>query len=338
MIPAANSLCRNPNDRLKVLTFPAHERYQSNMCDVNADFYVINNETIKKWNTKYAEIPKNHEILNNINTICDIPNYLYFDLILSHERFRQFDMALLLSKNLHIPFASLEHICMTEERKSLKEKIADTNIFISEYSAKSWEFKGEYEVIHHGVNTKIFYDKNIKRENNILSVVNDWINRDYECGFALWKEVTDGMPIIVVGDTPNLSIPAENIDDLVSKYNRSSIFLNTSIYSPLPTTLIEAMSCGCCVVSTANGMIPEIIKNEVNGFISNDVDELKFILNRCLNNYSLCRKIGDKARETIIKNFSLDKFTNRWNEVLHKVINKNWWLYKIKIFNQNRRK
>lgn len=329
MHPAVNNLIRastrNPNDRLKILTFSTHERYQSNMCDINADFYVINNEKVKKWNTKYAEIPNNHKILNNINKISDLPNYLDFDLVLSHERFKQFDIAESISKHLHIPFASLEHVCMTDQRRNLKEKVANTNIFISEYSVKSWEFKNEYEVIHHGVNTKVFHDKNIKRENNILSVVNDWINRDYECGFSLWQEITDGMPTVVVGDTPSLSVPAKNLDDLVSKYNRSNIFLNTSIYSPLPTTLIEAMACGCCVVSTANGMIPEIINNEVNGFISNDIDELKLFLNKCLNDESLCKKIGNNARETIVKNFSLDKFTNRWNEVLQKAINKNWW-------------
>ena len=61
------------------------------------------------------------------------------------------------------------------------------------------------------------------------------------------------------------------------------------------------------------------------GFISNDENELKSFLNNCLKNPSLCRKMGDEARKTILENFSLESFTNRWNEVLQKAVTKNWW-------------
>ena len=100
------------------------------------------------------------------------------------------------------------------------------------------------------------------------------LNRDYECGFKLWKQITENLPTKVVGDTPSLSAPAKNTEELVDFYNRSSIFLNTSIHSPIPTTLLEAMSCGCCVVTTSNEMISKVINNGENGFISNNKEEL----------------------------------------------------------------
>ena len=64
------------------------------------------------------------------------------------------------------------------------------------------------------------------------------------------------MPIKVLGDSPGLSKPAESIEALREAYKTSSIFLNTSIHSPVPTVLMEAMASGCAVVSTNNCMIP----------------------------------------------------------------------------------
>ena len=79
---------------------------------------------------------------------------------------------------------------------------------------------------------------------------------------------------------------------------------------------MEAMSCGCAVVSTATCMIPEIIENGVNGFISNDPEELKHYLVDLLNDEDLAKEIGNNARKTITEKHSASKFVNRWNEVL----------------------
>ena len=113
-----------------------------------------------------------------------------------------------------------------------------------------------------------------------------------------------------------MSEPAKTTDTLVKEYQNSRIFLNTSSISPVPTALLEAMSCGCAVVSTATCMIPEIIKNEENGFISNDPDKLKHYLVDLLNDEDLAKEMGRKARETILEHFSLESFTKRWNRVL----------------------
>lgn len=311
---------RKDNERLNILTFSTHERYQSNMSDIDADFWVINNSDIKGWNLNYADIPKNHFLLNNIYSLNDIPTYLEFDIVLSQSRFSQFDFAKKISRFFKIPLLCLEHTVMNDMTKDFVGMDGDFNVFISEFSAKSWKINKNYFVIEHGINNAVFHNKNIKRQNEILSVVNDWINRDFECGFKLWKEITENLPVKVVGDTPSLSAPAKNTDELVDFYNKSSIFLNTSIHSPIPTTLLEAMSCGCCVVTTSNQMISKVIKNGENGFISNNKEELKKYLNICLNDFELCKQIGRNARQTIIENFSIKDFTQNWNNILRECI------------------
>ena len=125
----------------------------------------------------------------------------------------------------------------------------------------------------------------------------------------------------MVGDTPGLSKPAASIEELVATYQNSRIFLNTSTISPVPTALMEAMSCGCAVVSTATCMIPEVIEHGVNGFITNDKEQMKQHLVDLLNDEDMAREIGDNARKTIVERYSTDLFVNNWESVLRNAAN-----------------
>ena len=242
---------------------------------------------------------------------------------MSQNKFGQFQVAKELATKFHLPLVSLEHTLPMPAwgesmRYQLREMRGHINIFISEYSINDWGWKTEEdtEVITHGIDTELFCPSEEDRSDEILSVVNDWINRDWCCGFSIWQDVIKGLPHKVVGDTPGLSKPAASTEELVATYQNSRIFLNTSTISPVPTALMEAMSCGCAVVSTATCMIPEIIENGVNGFISNDHEELKQYLVDLLNDEGLAKEIGNNARKTITEKYSASKFVDRWNEIL----------------------
>jgi glycosyltransferase involved in cell wall biosynthesis len=165
------------------------------------------------------------------------------------------------------------------------------------------------------VDTELFVQSDVEKTGKVLSVVNDFINRDYCCNYSGWQRITKDLPVRVVGNTPGLSEPAKDVNELVLEYQQASVFLNTSTVSPVPTSLLEAMSCGCAVVSTATCMIPEIIENGVNGFISNDEAELRSFTEDLLKDEKLRKSIGQKARETILEKFSEDKFINNWNKM-----------------------
>lgn len=141
------------------------------------------------------------------------------------------------------------------------------------------------------------------------------------CNFSGWQRITQGLPVKVFGDTPGLSVPAESTDHLISEYQKSLIFVNTSTISPVPTSLLEAMSCGCAVVSTATCMIPEVIQDGVNGFISNDESVLRERIIQLLQNPELAKQIGQKARETVVNKFNITRFVNDWNNIFYKAAN-----------------
>ena len=302
-------------DKYNILTFDTHERYQSQLCKTGHNFYSFRYDGCKVWDENYAKRPENYYILPN-NTIF---NWLNFDFILTQSKFGQFQATQNINQTLSLPVLNLEHTLPISswpkhQTEAFRQMEGDINIFISDYSAKEWNMSEDYKVIKHSVDSKLFCPGEWERKNQVLSVANDFINRDYCLNYQGWQRVTEGFPVRVVGDTPGLSEPAKDVSELVKEYQTSSVFFNSSTISPVPTSLVEAMSCGCAVVSTATCMIPEIIENGVNGFISNDETELKGYIKQLLDDPSLAVKMGNAARETAVEKFSEESFINNWNE------------------------
>ena len=307
-------------EKYNILTFAAHERYQSQLAKTGHNFYLFQSDGVKNWNNDYAPLPDNHYILPRET----LYKGLSFDMILSHSKFGQFQMSELINKNLGLPIISLEHTVPTPNLKQewldeIKNMTGDIDVFISEYSKGVWELNtDEYEIVHHSVDTEIFKPRSIEKKPYVLSVVNDFINRDYCCNYSGWVRITEGLDARIVGDNGEIGSPADSVDDLVNEYNSAQVFLNTSTFSPIPSVVLEAMACGSAVVSTATCMIPEIIEHGVNGMISNDESELRSYIEQLLSDKDLREKIGKAARETILNKFTEESFLNNWNKIFAK--------------------
>jgi glycosyltransferase involved in cell wall biosynthesis len=323
---------RNDEKPLNILTACTHERYETGLAQTGHRFYAWQGPHIKGWNEKYAPIPDNYHILNKDKHEAQLPLHVDIDLVLSQNKFAQFPIMQLIARQLQVPLITLEHTLpvptwTTGEKRYFRSMSGDLDLFISEYSIGEWGWtkNDKVDVIRHGVNTELFSPtNNIERENIVCSIVNDWPNRDYCCGFNLWRQITNWpqprFPINVWGDSKGLSEAAPDVPSLIKEYQRSRIFLNTSLISPVPTVLLEAMACGCAVVSTDTCMIPEFIKHGENGFMGKNAKELSGYVDLLRNDKELAEKMGNAARKTIIENFSLDKFINKWSEVFRKMI------------------
>jgi hypothetical protein len=308
-------------DKFNIITFDTHERYQTQLCKTGHNFYSFRYDDCKEWDNTYGDKPENHYTLP-LNSVI---NGIDYDFILSQSKFGQFQVTQKINQFLQLPTISLEHTLPipswpNEQTQTFKQMCGDINVFISEYSMKEWNIAGSHEVIHHSVDSNLFCppDDNFEKNDTVLSVVNDFANRDYCCNYSGWKRITEGLNVRLVGKSDGLSKPADSIEDLVKEYQTSQVFLNTSTISPVPTSLLEAMSCGCAIVTTKTCMIPEIIENGVNGFMSNDEEELKSYIDQLLKDENLRTKMGKAARETILKDFSEKRFIDNWNNVFNK--------------------
>jgi hypothetical protein len=322
---------RKDNDTYNILTFPTHERYQQGLTNTQAHYYLWHGPGIKTWNDNYGKLPQNHTLLNGNKQQNQLLDYINYDIIWSHQKFSQFQVAAQLATQLKLPLLSLEHTCpmpnwSKQQLKQLKNMRGDINVFITAYSRDLWGWKeNEAEIIEHGVNTDLFDNQNLERQNYALIVCNDIINRSWCCGFDIFQQVTGFpqkqiLPFKALGDTPGFSRPAQNIEELVLEYNTCGVFLNTATQSPIPSVMLEAMSCGATPVSMRNGMIDTVIINGINGFASNKPQELREYCQLLLKDKNLAIKMGIEARKTILERFKLDKFVTKWNDVFQRLL------------------
>jgi len=306
-------------DKYSILTFDTHERYQSVLALTEHDFYSFRYNGCKIWDDIYGKKPSNYYTMpNNV-----ISNGIDFDFILSQSKFGQLQIAKQIQSVLKIPIIHLEHTVPTkdlnEQQLSAMKKIwGDINVFITDYSARQWECSQDFYVAYHATDPIFTPEFNENESPYILSVVNDFINRDYCCNYYGWKRIVENLPHKIIGNTPGLSEPATSTHDLSRAYNDCAVFFNSSTESTVPTVIFEAMACGKPIVSTATCAIPQIVTHGEDGFLSNNEDELKSYLELLLKDKELRIKMGKAAIEKINKKYSQNKFIDTWNYIFGK--------------------
>lgn len=335
-----NKVNQKPKDKLQILSFVTHESYQTELAKTGHDFYFLHTQKSKPWDTRFRPMP------SNCHVITSLLEDLKLDFILSQERFGQLQMALDLSRQTRLPVVHMEHVepqldrWSPEHFQNIQKLKGDLNVFITEHNKKSWGYGDDNDavVIPHGIDTELFNGWNPNREKPyVLYVVNQLEGRDYFCGYKEWKAIKDAVqkehPEIefrLVGDNPGLGKPAKNIQDLVKQYQGCVAYLNTSKLSPVPMSLLEAMSVGCPVFSTAKQEIPNIVapldwnldEGDHNGFCTNNIDDLiRAIIKYLSSDIEAQKQISILARETILHNFSSKQFIDDWNKIFTKAYN-----------------
>jgi glycosyltransferase involved in cell wall biosynthesis len=116
--------------------------------------------------------------------------------------------------------------------------------------------------------------------------------------------------IIFLGSKNNFELP--------KYYSISDIAIFPSIANEtFGISIAEAMACGVPLISTTVGGIPEVVGDV--GFLVPPCDEdaIKDKIKLLINDSEIKREIGIKGRERILKNFSWDIVTKKFQELLN---------------------
>jgi glycosyltransferase involved in cell wall biosynthesis len=112
-------------------------------------------------------------------------------------------------------------------------------------------------------------------------------------------------------------------DNVVPYYSATDIFVLPSYHEGLPLALLEAMSTGLPVIVSNIGGMAEIVEEGSNGFfvLPKDVDSLEEKINWCLDNPLKLRNIGENARKSVIKDYSLNQMCEKYIQIYNRLAN-----------------
>lgn len=330
-----NRHIKQENEPIRILTFPTHETAETIWCQNNIEVWAMRGPNIKDWNSKFRPLPKNYFLLAKGNSaeeiINIIPSHKTFDCVVSQNIFAHHDLGRHVANFLHIPLIELQHVLPDPSwtpgfLKQFREKKAEKTVFITEFSRDRWGYSEENStVIHHAVDTNLFCpDPNKERRAHILSVVNEFAQRDYQLGFKLWENIVKDLPHKHVGSDPSgIFFPANDLYDLINYYQTAQIFINTSLISPIPCALLEAAACGCAIVTTNTCAIPTFFEHEKNCLMSDKPEDLRKFCKHLLQNEQERNRLGLAAREMILEKCNIDRYIKDWTNVFREVCYEN---------------
>lgn len=257
--------------------------------------------------------------------------------------------ALILSKNLNLPFSFTSHAHdIFLEDHLLKEKVTESkfSVTISNYNKNrlsnqlDLDLESRMHIVHCGIDvTEHKFAPDNRNTKNILAVG----RLDHIKGFSvlidackIYKEKDSDFKCYIIGNGPLKTTLQKqiNINDLsrhvelvgvmpqeqIKKYlSEASIFVLPSVVTKegdmdgIPVALMEAMSVGLPVISTTVSGIPELIKNNINGLIvePHDPQALSDSMAKIFNDPDLAYKFSSNARATIESDFSIQTETKK---------------------------
>jgi len=311
---------------LRILDHAWHQAHSYRLHALPADFwyYQIGPRT---WNVALRPMPPNFR-----GFVCDYRRG-EFDVILMHldqwcdHRFPLRGMPYrIMNLIARENSPGTPRICIMhgtpdseENRQRILKLIANTPggppfvVCNSRQAQAEWGIERSRAIIH-GYDVDEFWSERTRRVQVITVCSGGYMSRSYH-GIPLLERIRREVPVTWIGergDLPTFSSYREYREYL----STALVYLHTGQRSPMPGARTEAMLSGCCVVSTDNHDISDYIEHGVNGFITNDAEEMIGTLKALLAEPERAYSIGRWGRETARACFSKERYVAEWMELL----------------------
>jgi len=103
--------------------------------------------------------------------------------------------------------------------------------------------------------------------------------------------------------------------------DEADIFLNTTDIDNTPVSVMEAMSCGLCIVSTDVGGIPHLLENETDALLvpRNDPAAMANAVERLVRDHQLATRLSAAARQKA-EHFDWSAVFPLWENLVHSLV------------------
>lgn len=307
--------------RVRIFTWHVHGSYLHYLSHIGADIYVPYTEDRRSG---YAGLPKGsfpwrsnlHEI-----PVKEVKKY-EFDTVLYQSQMHYLeDKAYLLSpEQQELPEIFLEHDPPRQHPTDTVHVFRNKPgimVHVTHFNSLMWDTGStEKTVIEHGVPDPGYLYSGEKERG--IAVINNIALRGRRLGSDLWDRFRKALPLDLIGMESQRAgglgeVPHGRIPQYMASYR---FFLNPIRYTSLGLSLVEAMLAGLPVVALATTEIPNVIIDEITGFISTDPNVLEDRMRLLLKYPELAQGIGIKGREYALKRFALSRFVREWEEAI----------------------
>jgi hypothetical protein len=313
---------------LNILSVNRHTGYLYNLSKIGHHWFIL-----ADWEQHNRPLPTNFELVEGAHARR---NFTKFDAVIGHDSRRDLLMLLPYCIRYRKPYFQVIHgrrarggFSRSRVRRFAKQlysvlflgplvKLGLIRIvFISSYARSDWGFDGTT------IDQGIPLDEMGAYEGTeaALLLVGNRLKREH-FAFDELMQIQKQVPVRIVGVNPNIPgcRPSKNWDELRSFYRRYRAYLNLTREpeAGYNLALLEAMASGMPVISLKHPATP--IRNGENGFLVENVPEAVERAKQLLADHDLSRKMGKCARETIEREFSVNVFRQRWNELLARSI------------------
>lgn len=311
--------------RKRIFTWHIHGSYLFYLSQGNYDIYIpVRPQKDEGYYGRGETFPFGNNV---IEVEAEQVKNLEFDLVLfqTDKNYLQDQFEILNENQRKLPRIFLKHDPPWGHPVNSKLVVNDPEVqivHVTHFNKLMWDDNDlDSVVISHGV-TDPALDWNGNKERGIV-VINDLPSRGRMLGYDIFKEVSKKIPLDIIG-MGNESIGGKEIQhpwlpEYIANYR---FFFNPIRYTSLGLAVCEAMMLGMPIIGLATTEMATVINNGKNGYIHTDIDYLVNKMLLLLDNKSMAKVLSKGSRETAEEQFNIYRFTREWDELFHKVCNK----------------
>jgi glycosyltransferase involved in cell wall biosynthesis len=311
--------------KLRIMDWLVHGGHQYEFFKTGHNFYCTNfNGSAPNFADLNRLKNKNVNYIREKNVIRQIKEKVYFDIImvragLNPKRYEPFR----LGKGRQTPgIAVIQTHTPHKVPGWVKYCVWNSKVSMDMYRKTMPKKKHFY--IPHGFDPLEFKFLNLKRDGKVLSAVSLFEKRGKILGFDNWKWVSDqlGGCLLLGHGNHKLeeSIGNYGFYKLVNRYNRSSVYLNTTIHSAMPRSRAEALMCGTPLVTTNNYGIDKYLVNNKSCIFADTKEDMLKAINKILDSKQMQIDLSSAGREAAIKYFNIKDYLSKWEQVFEEVM------------------